>query len=1247
MHIRRVIAKGFKTYRDSITVGEFDPKLNCIVGFNGSGKSSLFQAIIFVLCPHMNGQFLHEGSLGKSLSGFVEIELDNADRHFPVDSDVVSIRRTIVGINRGDELLLNGKQVSKTDLIALFQTTGLLGSTSAKKKRRGGASSSLPYYIVEQGRVATVATISDGERFDLLKESAGVEVFAEKKMESIEILQDTKCKRDRINELIADIECKCRDLEKESEEMQEYSSLKREKEMTEYKLSQLELDQLTALKESLSSELVGVNSKINSNLSAIDDLREREVVVEAEIERAAQAPEKSASTATLEKTLEELRRYIAQKQDLVDQNEAQVSKLISQLSEITGLTADLNLKKEKVESDIESDRARISELRMQAGDLAAKRKTLESELSAISAVATSDGFQERISEISLLLQSLTRRKTFIEKDLESREHELSNLTSISIPESAGEVSRISSELDSLTAAESLSQSTRSGITRRLGEMNRESFQGKQKIYELEREKDKLDREFNELMNGSVLRSSNVNTREILARSDISGLKGLFGDFLRIPAVYRTAVESACRSALFNIVITTDDVADTVAAKLAVTGNRGRVTLTPINRVTDESAAANELASALQHGKFSAQLLSSVIQVSNNVSGDDTEWVKRFIVKNFARTVICDSLDTCVQVAKKFRVDTVTVDGDMVSKDLVVRGGGSGGNSLAAKRKLGVVKNWQQALEIKQRISDLNAKIKDVKDASKKMENEIRDLEADIAEMGQNDNTSTKVNIQTTREALAAAKRKTAALMDRAKELEMYEIVNLRDVDLRAVVDEIHRLTVESVKIKSILDSGEMDRSQMSQSEKAAKLESARDSLAAVQREIDGVETSIAAASKQLAMNRSELVHFVEHRLSHLRDVAEEKQREKTHLMEYIEKSKLEITRIQMTDLVRAEADIEELRRRVAIETEQRAEFQNELASIANSIGELELGIAELRSQTSGIELRIGSVENEIKNVTANLRNVSALSGDITMWPQDVPVRLLRSRIVELNAAMTNEKFAYINRKAVEQFERIRSERDTLLSKKSEIEASHAAIEKLLDSLNEKENEIIRSSFEKVKKQFTKLFDRITDGDGQSSMSLTLSEGSAESWLSIEVSFPITEEGEKKPLKPKKLHELSGGQRTVVALCFLMALQRAAPGSSSFFILDEVDAALDSNYRSAIAEALFEESARGVQFLFTSFRPEFCSVGNKHWLVSMVNGTSQVRLVDVASAMMLVNGQDENEAPQHLNIPSQQEVSLRE
>jgi structural maintenance of chromosome 3 (chondroitin sulfate proteoglycan 6) len=109
----------------------------------------------------------------------------------------------------------------------------------------------------------------------------------------------------------------------------------------------------------------------------------------------------------------------------------------------------------------------------------------------------------------------------------------------------------------------------------------------------------------------------------------------------------------------------------------------------------------------------------------------------------------------------------------------------------------------------------------------------------------------------------------------------------------------------------------------------------------------------------------------------------------------------------------------------------------------------------------------------------------------------------------------------------------------------------------------------------------------------------------------------------------------------------MALQRAAPGSSSFFILDEVDAALDSNYRSAIAEALSEGSARGVQFLFTSFRPEFCSVGNKHWLVSMVNGTSQVRLVDVASAMMLVNGQDENEAPPNLNISSQHEVSLRE
>ena len=216
MRIQRIITRGFKTYRDSTIIGEFDDHLNCIVGLNGSGKSSIFASIIFVLCPTLSsaGSMLHEGSTGKSLSGFVELELVNR-----TDGVVTSLRRTINAANGGsnvsDEFLIDGKSVSRTEYISFLQTVGLQGATTTDRNQR------LPYYIVEQGRVTSVATLTDTARFTLLKEACGIDVFAEKKIESLKILEETKLKKEKIEALFGDIESKCLGLEREVQDMDE------------------------------------------------------------------------------------------------------------------------------------------------------------------------------------------------------------------------------------------------------------------------------------------------------------------------------------------------------------------------------------------------------------------------------------------------------------------------------------------------------------------------------------------------------------------------------------------------------------------------------------------------------------------------------------------------------------------------------------------------------------------------------------------------------------------------------------------------------------------------------------------------------------------------------------------------------------------------------------------------------------------------------------------------------------------
>lgn len=101
-----------------------------------------------------------------------------------------------------------------------------------------------------------------------------------------------------------------------------------------------------------------------------------------------------------------------------------------------------------------------------------------------------------------------------------------------------------------------------------------------------------------------------------------------------------------------------------------------------------------------------------------------------------------------------------------------------------------------------------------------------------------------------------------------------------------------------------------------------------------------------------------------------------------------------------------------------------------------------------------------------------------------------------------------------------------------------------------------------------------------------------------------------------------LQHLSGGQKTVVivALIFAVLKMEAAP----FYILDEFDHALDSQYRRAIASLIKQLSSKS-QFLITTFKPDLIETlaDAKMFEVSFKNKQSGLKVIDQARALAIL------------------------
>ncbi|KIZ01960.1 Structural maintenance of chromosomes protein 3, partial [Monoraphidium neglectum] len=629
---------------------------------------------------------LHEGAGHAVLSAFVELVFDNSDGRFPVrerprccvvltptstlptrvpkiDKDEVRLRRTIGA--KKDEYTLDRKHVTKQEVMNLLESAGF--------------SRANPYYIVQQGKIMSMANMKDGERLELLKEIGGTKVYEERRRESLKIMQETENRRAQIEEVVEFIESKLQELDAEKAELAAFQALDRQRRSIEYALFDKELAEARSKAAKVEAERAKLGEEAAAAQKEAAAAKERLVAVEA---ASTEAQEAKASA-------EKARRALAKERDAalkqrakleLDEKEA-AGKLAADTESSTAAKAELaRLYKQIADAErqcvaaataLEEKRKREKEVHDELSSSQGRLQALMSKQGRSSQFASQGERDAFLKGEAKKLQDAAAKQESARAALQQQVEEL-NAVLMAGAQAAGDKEQVAR--DAAGALEA--------VSRQLAELKKARDEAANQRKEAWRAADELKDQFR------AAESEHARAREAAQRvipRDISmgimameaarrahNIKGVYGslaDLLEVPAQLSTAVEVVCGNQAFQVVVDTTDTGMRLVQEL----NRqrsGRVTFMPLDALRVQEVA------------YPTEWGDAAVPMHRVLKYD--ERFKTAVMQVFGKTLVCQTREIAEKVASGGVLDAITLDGDLVRR----KGTVSGGFSDPMRNKIG-------------------------------------------------------------------------------------------------------------------------------------------------------------------------------------------------------------------------------------------------------------------------------------------------------------------------------------------------------------------------------------------------------------------------------------------------------------------------------------------------------------------------------------------------------------------------------
>jgi len=1159
VHVKKVEIFGFKSFGFKNTTVQFEPGLVSISGPNGSGKSNILDAIIFAMGENKPKvmrvdklrSLIHdiEGNRRGPKMARSSVHFDNSDRKIPVDADIVEITREL-DANGENTYYLNKKKTNRSHILDLLDMANAgLGQLNA----------------VQQGTVTRISEFTSEEKRKTIEDLIGLSYFDDKKVESVKQLDEADRRLEIALAKMGEIKKRIDELEEERNQKLRHDLLERE--LNRYKAIaaanklKVILSQ-KATKESTLSALVSEITTFDSERSVL-----RAEISSLEIEKTqlmTKADDYSQAKASLDVEISSAMEQYEIDNSAISASKKRLEQINSRIPEIKTEIAGIDQSRDDIDIQILKIKESIDETNLKKNKINDDLEVIDLQRNKI--LTAQSEVASKKSEIDNKIKSLTKELNDAKLKLSKAEHEKEESKN-KIYANSIKFNELEESIVKLTGYQSQLESMMTNHSASVVEL-------KSRITKLHARKSKIHNDMDELelileksSKAANQYESKIKTVKGFMHEDYTvaklkedadklGIEGLVYEMISWDKQYERSV-LAVSSDWIKAIVVKDFATLLGIAEVARSKNLPKLKIIPLD--------------AIPKFKFSLPEASGVIGILANYVTCDPAYsaLKTFLFGNIVLTENRESAYNISQLGYK----SVTLNGEYFEAK-----GGTVVIDINSKiSKLTKLISMSSDIDgLFQSISIIKKYLLKKKYSLKKLEDSIQSYD-DRLSISENSLTSTNENHANLKSRIDSALKMKEQLTKRISDL----ILRNDIIESEVSVGESHIVSLQEriTIVEKNYVGGEQDR--------------IANELSRINIKKSDIEKLYTTIMNEYRDKSSQLTTL------QTRDDGEKSQSNRLNEEENSLNSEFQELEIKIQELEKQK----ESKNQVLVTLREKE--QELISTSGSSIGylkEFDDKLKILSEKDRDLTKQINTLERQSDSLTRDLRDLvenetklqqllSAFGFDKDVETFDVEfiVQGLTSELSSLNA---------LNAKAPETYLEVSYGYRSMSTRKNSLEAERNSIVKFIEDIEKDKRQTFLDAFDKVDKEIRLIFNKMTDGNAW--LELQNEDDIFNSGISYLIQFPN---------KPKREStSISGGEKTLAAIVFVLALQKLKP--SPFYLFDEVDAHLDAPNSERLAKIL-EERSKESQFIMVSLKDSVIQKAKLIYGVFPKNGVSHV------------------------------------